>query len=298
MAHYEGTAEEIYNQFEGKIDMIVMAAGTGGTITGVARKLKEKIPGIKVVGVDPYGSILAGPDEPKSYQVEGIGYDFLPEVFDGSIVDQWYKSEDKESFINARRIIREEGLLVGGSSGSVLAGALHAAKSLQPGQRCVLLFPDSIRNYLTKFADDRWMFDFEYYDPPVSATVPKITVGSIAKESVTIPPTATCEEAIALFKANPDVTFIPIVDENKVLSGLLSSQSLMNFLFAEGARSATVKDAEIPVIRKLPSDTPANVARFSLDINNGGVVVADKNESGKFIYKGLLTSNDLFQASF
>lgn len=113
MAHYEGTAEELYRQFDGKLDMVVVGAGTGGTITGIAKKLKEKIPGIKVVGVDPYGSILAGPDPPRAYQVEGIGYDFLPDVFDGSLVDAWYKSEDKESFINARRLIREEGVLCG-----------------------------------------------------------------------------------------------------------------------------------------------------------------------------------------
>ena len=113
MAHYEGTAEELYKQFDGKIDMVVVGAGTGGTITGIARKLKEKIPNIKIVGVDPYGSILSGPDAPRAYQVEGIGYDFLPDVFDGSVVDSWYKSEDKESFVNARRLIREEGILCG-----------------------------------------------------------------------------------------------------------------------------------------------------------------------------------------
>ena len=118
LAHYDGTAEEIYKQTEGKIDYIVMSAGTGGTITGTARKLKEKIPNLTVIGVDPKGSILAEPeslnDEKRlqSYQVEGIGYDFIPTVLDRSIIDEWIKTDDRESFIMSRRLIREEGLLV------------------------------------------------------------------------------------------------------------------------------------------------------------------------------------------
>merc|ERR1712137_1377647 len=203
LAHYEGTAEELLKQFDGKIDMVVVGAGTGGTITGIAKKLKEKIPGVKVVGVDPYGSILAGPDPPRSYQVEGIGYDFLPDVFDGSLVDSWHKCEDKESFINARRLIREEGILCGGSSGSALSGALKAAQELREGKRCVVLLPDSIRNYITKFADDRWMYDNQFYDAPASSTVPQKTVGDIAQALATISSNATCEDAINLFKENP-----------------------------------------------------------------------------------------------
>ena len=119
LAHYDGTAEEILDSCDGKLDMIVMSAGTGGTLTGVARKLKERCPEIIVVAVDPKGSILAEPDslnEEKrlqSYKVEGIGYDFIPTVLDRDVVDYWVKTDDRESFLMSRRLIREEGLLCG-----------------------------------------------------------------------------------------------------------------------------------------------------------------------------------------
>src|SRR5215813_1129854 len=156
-AHDDGTGREIVEQFDGKLDAIVMTAGTGGTITGVARHLKRAIPGCKVIGVDPEGSILAGPGPIKSYKVEGIGYDFIPDVLDVELVDRWVKSNDKDSFRVARQLIRQEGLLVGGSSGSCVWAALQIAKDFAPGARILCILPDSIRNYLTKFVDDRWM---------------------------------------------------------------------------------------------------------------------------------------------
>ncbi|EKD76933.1 MAG: Cysteine synthase [uncultured bacterium] len=155
--HYATTAQEIWDDMDGKIDMAVMTAGTGGTITGVAKKLKKFNPAIKIIGVDPYGSILGGGTEIKSYLVEGIGYDFIPDVLDNSLIDKYIKITDKDSFQMARRLIREEGLLCGGSSGSAVWAALQAAKELKTGQKCVVILPDSIRNYLTKFADDQWM---------------------------------------------------------------------------------------------------------------------------------------------
>ena len=156
-AHYLDTAGEILEDFGTDLDMVVIGAGTGGTITGIAKRLKEEIPNIVVVGVDPKGSILAGGDESYEYFVEGIGYDFIPDVFDPKIVDDWVKTEDKESLLMARRLIKEEGLLVGGSSGSVVWAALQAAKQLNKGQKCLVILPDSIRNYLSKFVDDDWM---------------------------------------------------------------------------------------------------------------------------------------------
>lgn len=156
-AHFEYTAQEILDDMGNDLSMIVMSVGTGGTITGVAKRLKKEIPGIKIIGVDPYGSILGGGTEIYPYLVEGIGYDFIPEVLDNSLVDEYIKVHDKDSFLMARRIIREEGLLVGGSSGTAVWAALKAAKQLKKGERCLVILPDSIRNYLSKFVDDHWM---------------------------------------------------------------------------------------------------------------------------------------------
>ena len=156
-AHYEFTGQEILDDLNGKVDMVVMGAGTGGTVTGVARKIKEQCPDCVIVGADPVGSILAGDEEVRSYHVEGIGYDFIPDVLDRNMVDEWVKTEDGPSFALARRLIREEGLLCGGSSGSALYAALQKAPRLAAGQNCVVLLPDGIRNYMTKYADDTWM---------------------------------------------------------------------------------------------------------------------------------------------
>uniref|UniRef100_A0A674JFX7 Cystathionine beta-synthase n=1 Tax=Terrapene triunguis TaxID=2587831 RepID=A0A674JFX7_9SAUR len=162
MAHYDTTAEEILEQCEGKVHMVVGGAGTGGTITGIGRKLKEKCPECKIVGVDPEGSIVALPSElntaeDATMEVEGIGHDFIPTVLDRSVVDLWCKSNDADSFLMARRLIREEGLLCGGSSGSAMSIAVKAARTLTEGQRCVVILPDSVRNYMSKFLNDRWM---------------------------------------------------------------------------------------------------------------------------------------------
>lgn len=156
-AHYRGTAQEIIDDFGKDLHMVVAGVGTGGTISGIAKRLKEYNPAIKIVGVDPEGSILGGGTEIKSYQVEGIGYDFFPEVLNNNLIDQYVKTNDADSFKVARQLIREEGLLVGGSSGAAMWAALQAAKSLSHGQKCLVILPDSIRNYMSKFAHDDWM---------------------------------------------------------------------------------------------------------------------------------------------
>ena len=156
-AHYEGTAEEILAEFGTNLDMCVMGVGTGGTITGVAKKLKKKIPSIKIIGADPFGSILGGGDDVFPYQVEGIGYDFFPDVLDNDLVDDYVKVNDQDSFVMARRLIKEEGLLCGGSSGTAMVAALEKAKDLEAAQKCLVILPDGVRNYLSKFLSDEWM---------------------------------------------------------------------------------------------------------------------------------------------
>jgi len=171
LAHYDGTAEEIVEQTGGKLDYMIMSAGTGGTISGTAKKLKEKIPGVKIVAVDPYGSILAEPDSMNdgssrtgqkrltAYQVEGIGYDFIPTVLDREVADYWVKTDDDEAFAAMRSIIRHEGLLIGSSCGSTMAGAYRFIKENNIGKdkRVAVLFADSSRNYMSKMMDDDWI---------------------------------------------------------------------------------------------------------------------------------------------
>lgn len=160
--HYWSTACEILEDAGDSLAMIVASVGTGGTISGIAKRIKQEKPDVQIIGVDPYGSILGGGDEVYPYEVEGIGYDFIPKVLDNSLVDEYIKVDDKNAFLTARRLIKEEGLLIGGSSGAAVWGALQAAKRLHKEQRCVVILPDSIRNYLTKFVDDKWMKQHEY----------------------------------------------------------------------------------------------------------------------------------------
>ncbi len=158
-AHYFDTAQEILNDFGTDLHMVVMGVGTGGTATGVGKRLKEEISDIKIIGADPYGSILGGEDEYKGkpYKVEGIGYDFIPKTCDHNYIDEFVKVNDKEAFNTARSLISKEGLLIGGSCGSAMFAALKAAKSLKKGQNCLVILPDSIRNYMRKFLSDEWM---------------------------------------------------------------------------------------------------------------------------------------------
>ena len=167
LAHEHGTAEEIWSQSDGKVTAIIAGAGTGGTITGLARGLRKHRSDVKVIAADPQGSILALPsmlnDEGMNtaYKVEGIGYDFIPDVLDQKLVDKWYKTDDRESFHYSRRLISEEGLFVGGSSGSAISALVKAAKDpdikFTKDDVVVVILPDSIRSYLSKFVDDDWL---------------------------------------------------------------------------------------------------------------------------------------------
>jgi cystathionine beta-synthase len=163
LAHEYGTAEEIWTQSGGKVTAVIAGAGTGGTITGIARGLHKHNPKIKIIAADPQGSILALPEtlnkahENEAYKVEGIGYDFIPDVLKRDVVDKWYKTDDRESFMYARRLIAEEGILCGGSSGSAMAAMVKAVKELELTEEdvVVVVLPDSIRSYLSKVSPRR-----------------------------------------------------------------------------------------------------------------------------------------------
>ncbi|EHB03603.1 Cystathionine beta-synthase [Heterocephalus glaber] len=247
LMHYDTTAEEILQQCGGKLDMLVASVGTGGTITGIARKLKEKCPRCKIIGVDPEGSILAEPEElnrteQTAYEVEGIGYDFIPTVLDRAVVDKWFKSNDEEAFIFARMLIAQEGLLCGGSSGSAMAVAVKAARELQEGQRCVVILPDSVRNYMSKFLSDKWMLQKGFMkEEEVAVKRPwwwHLQVQELSLSApLTVLPTVTLEHTIAILREK-GFDQVPVVDESGAILGMVTLGNMLSSLLAGKVRPA------------------------------------------------------------
>ncbi|XP_013921694.1 PREDICTED: cystathionine beta-synthase-like [Thamnophis sirtalis] len=245
LAHYDTTAEELLEQCDGKIDMFVAGAGTGGTITGVARKLKEKCPACKIVGVDPEGSIVALPSslntvsaKDTTMEVEGIGHDFIPTVLDRSVIDQWCKSNDKESFLMARRLIKEEGLLCGGSAGSAMSAAVKAAKQLKEGQRCVVLLPDSVRNYMSKFLNDKWMAQNgflkdvqEHYPWWWNIKVQKLNLSA----PLILLSDMNCQKAVEILQEK-SCNQAPVVAESGVIMGIVTITNILSSILAGDAQ--------------------------------------------------------------
>ncbi|KAA8652304.1 cystathionine beta-synthase CYS4 [Aspergillus tanneri] len=252
LAHEFGTAEEIWTQTDGQIKAIVAGAGTGGTITGLARGLKKHNPNVHVIGADPQGSILAIPptlneehaNEP--YKVEGIGYDFIPEVLDQHAIDKWYKTNDKESFQYARRLIAEEGLLIGGSSGSAISALVQAAKDNVFGKDdvVVVILPDSIRSYLTKFADDDWLAANGLLPSPLAGTPSYSTapqeqrddfagskVNSLRlKPITTVQSNTPCENAIEIMRDRGFDQLPVLASSGKKLVGLITLGNILSRL--------------------------------------------------------------------
>jgi cystathionine beta-synthase len=243
LAHEEGTGAEILAQTGGKLDAVVMTAGTGGTITGVAKVIKKAMPNVEIIGVDPEGSILAGPGEIRSYKVEGIGYDFIPDVLDRSLVDRWIKSNDRESFLAARQLIRQEGLLVGGSSGAAVAAAMQVCRGMKAGQRVVVLLPDSIRNYLTKFVDDKWMRQQGFLRADWElGTIADVVRALSRGKVISLDVDDKVSRATELFKQH-GISQMPVLDQGK-LAGILTESDLLHHLVS-GHVDATTIVAEV-----------------------------------------------------
>ncbi|MGA7987831.1 MAG: cystathionine beta-synthase, partial [Candidatus Dormiibacterota bacterium] len=171
-AHYRTTGPEIWRQTDGRITTFVAGVGTGGTISGVGKYLKEQNPAVRVIGADPEGSIYSGDIAP--YKVEGVGEDFWPGTFDREIVDEFIQVTDRESFVAARKLARQEGILVGGSAGMALHAAIQVAVDSKPDDVIVVLLPDTGRNYLSKFFSDEWMRQNGYLQRLVPARVREV----------------------------------------------------------------------------------------------------------------------------
>ena len=242
LAHYDGTAEEILWACDGKVDCFVAGAGTGGTLSGTARRLKEACPDCVIVGVDPNGSLLAEPDSlngefGKGYQVEGTGYDFIPTVLDREIVDFWIKTNDQESLTTGRRLVREEGMLCGMSSGANVWAAVEAAKRLNfgKGKRIVTLLPDSTRNYMTKFLLDEWMVAHGFIDDPNAPAREKWaghTVGMLKYSlPVTVSPKVPCKKAIEILQSQ-GFDQLPVVDAKGGVIGVVTEGNLSSHVLS------------------------------------------------------------------
>ena len=290
LAHYHGTAEEILQQTDGKLDMCVMTAGTGGTVTGIAKKLKEKVKGVRIIGVDPIGSILAGPGPIGTYKVEGIGYDFIPDVLDRSLVDRWIKSNDKDSFRIARQLIRQEGLLVGGSSGSAVWAALQVAKELGAGKRVVVILPDSIRNYLSKFVDDRWMRQQGF----LKADWEVGTIGDVVRalghrEVISVAADAKIGEATAIFK-DRGISQVPVLDQGR-LAGILTESDMLHALVSGRVNTDTIV-AEVMVRKVSTVGMHASSSELPAIFERGEVALVVDNDRHVL---GLLTKMDLIE---
>jgi cystathionine beta-synthase len=275
---------------EGKIDAIVITAGTGGTVSGIARAVKKVLPGCQIIGVDPEGSILAGPGEIKSYKVEGIGYDFIPDVLKRDLVDRWIKSNDKDSFRVARRLIRQEGLLIGGSSGSAVWAAMQVAKEMPQGSRIAVILPDSVRNYLTKFIDDRWMRESGFDQP-------EWAVGSIEEVMRSLPPKEilalevdnSVGEAIRLLRQK-GISQIPVTDKG-ILAGIVTESDLLTVLL-EGSASndSALVEVMIRQVMTVPSHESAALLPQLFDRGEVALVVDKENH-----VEGILTKLDLLE---
>ncbi len=289
-AHEHGTGREIIDQCDGKIDAVVLGAGTGGTVTGVARVFRRELPNCKIIGVDPEGSILAGPGPIQNYKVEGIGYDFVPDVLDGSLVDQWIRTNDRDSFRVARQLIRQEGMLCGGSSGAAVWAAMEVAKEMKPGQRVVTLLPDAVRNYMTKFIDDAWMRQngFLEADWEVGA-IGDIVRAMPQRDVICVDIEATLGDAVALFDKE-GISQLPCTDHGQ-LAGIITEQDVLRVLVA-GRLSTTSSIAEV-MERNVATVSPHTSAGELTGIFERGEVALVIDEEQQV--KALLTKVDLIR---
>jgi cystathionine beta-synthase len=246
--HYRTTGPEIWEQTGGTITAFVAGAGTGGTISGVGRYLKERNPDITVVGADPEGSILSG-DAPKPWKVEGIGEDFVPKTLNGQVVDEWVRVGDAESFHTAREMARREGMLVGGSAGTAVAAALRFARRLSAEDVVVVLCADTGRNYLSKFHDDAWMAENHLLRAvPVPETLGDLIRSRRGRPLVVVGPEASIAEAVERMQSR-GISQLPVLHDGQAV-GSIQEVTLARLLH-DGSDPACVRVGDV-MARALP----------------------------------------------
>ena len=302
-AHYRTTGPELWEQTGGEVDAIVVSVGTGGSISGIGKYFKERKPSVRIVGADPEGSVFTADDAHPvhPYLVEGIGKDTWPGTMDQAVVDEWVRVSDRDSFITARRLAREEGLLVGGSCGSTAWAALEIAKKLGPGSTILMTFPDGGRSYLSKFYDDNWMIQYGFMER--RAPVPTVAEVIRAKhgEDAAVPELVVVDAhkkvgaAIDLMQRY-GISQLPVVrhepaDELTDIVGSIQERSLLDRVF----RNPDALNDDVAVAMQPP--LAAVDSRASLDdvfaelTGSGGAVVVGR--AGRPV--AILTRSDLLE---
>ncbi|MEX1202202.1 MAG: pyridoxal-phosphate dependent enzyme [Ferruginibacter sp.] len=294
-AHYEQTGPEIWEQTEGKITHLVVATGTGGTIVGTGKYLKEKNPNIKVWAIDSYGSLLkkyfeTGELDQKEvypYISEGFGEDFVPENYDMSVIDAFTKVTDKDGAVMTRRIAKEEGLFCGYSAGSCLQGVFNLKDSLKKDDVVVCIFHDHGSRYVGKVYNDEWMLERGFLEVK---TFKDLTSGRGTQKTICLAPQQTVMEAIKLMKKY-DIENVPVFDNGTNVGAISESGLFTKILDNTDIKSALVADVMEKAYPEVAFETP--VERLSAFINKENGAVLSKDDSGSY---HIVTKYDIIQS--
>jgi cystathionine beta-synthase len=287
--HYRTTGPEIWEQTDGRVTHVVGGVGTGGSLSGVGKYLKERNPDVKLIGADPEGSVLSG-DSPKPWKVEGIGEDYVPKTFNSQMVDDWVRVSDAESFHYARQMARLEGMLVGGSCGTALAAGLRYARRLTKDDLMVVLCPDTGRNYMSKMYDDAWLAANNLqWVPGTPHTVGDLLLKRGSRPVLTITPEMTAADAIDMLQT-AGISQLPVLDHGKPV-GSVQEVTLARILH-DSRDPATVPVGEI-MAKPLPqvdAGTHLDEAYRLLLAGNTGVLATRGSE-----VVGIVTRIDLIE---